>query len=504
MAGGRSLLLGSGSHFSGTRNEAGRGFVYMPTVGSKEATRAPVRRELVRRGIEAFDNDGFVRALVNNAARMVAGLRPKPLTGDEGYNREVLAAWKDLTGTADAFDAAGQYDAARLQYAMFHTKFRLGDGGVVLWKSEASNAPRIQFVEGWQIGDDDRARDAERWTDGVWLDSLGKARFYRVLKSTNGAVEGHEDYDRGSFVHFLDHERPGQVRGLPRTYHLVNGSVDQREIEYFWAGGIKSAAQVGWYIKNTKRGSDGPVGFGHSLTRTNSVSGSGADRKTGGYTRDAVVNESVIMELEQDEELAILHDDRPMPQQMDYLDYRKRAMSIGFGLPVEVVWNMATLNSANMRATLLMAQDFIDAEREWWQCGPGRRLWVWVAAIAAKYHGVTPPAGLAWWRHSWLPTARKTADFAKDGRVYMELGDSGTWSPDRVGAMGGIDQDEEDEATLARWVKRREMAGAAQFDWREIWSRPNGQVPFAAPAAPAETATGDGEDDAAEDGEDGM
>lgn len=506
MAGSRALAIGGGSHFSGTQNEAGRGYVYMPTMDSREATRAVVRKELVRRAIEAFDNDPFVRGLINNAARMVCGLRPKPVTGDEGYNAEVLAFWKEMTSSAETFDVAGKFDVAQLQKATFRTKYRVGDAGWTLWKSEASNAPRVQFVEGQSIRSNERAKDVERWRDGVRLDANGKAVRYRVAESGDDrGPDVFADFSRADFVHCADFERPGQVRGLPRTYHLLNASLDQREIEYFWSGGIKSSAQVGWYIKNTKRGADGPVGFGHQLTRTNSVSGSGSTRKTGGYTRDAVVNESLIMELEQDEDLAILHDDRPMPQQMEYLDYRKRAMALGFGLPVEVVWNMANLNSANMRATLLMAQEFIDEERAWWACGPGKRLWVWVASLGAKYHGITPPKDLAWWRHEWLPTARKTADFAKDGRVYLELADSGAWSPDRVGAMGGIDQDEEDMVTVERWKKRRAMAEEAGFSWQEIWSRPNGQVAVGGGGS-GEREGMDGDDgrdaDAPEDGED--
>lgn len=469
-----------GSHFSGTRNDPGRGYVFMPSVDSREAVSRSARMELVRRSCEAHDNDPFVRGLIMNATRLVCGTVPKARTGDEAWDKAADAAWERATGTAEVFDVGGRFDGAALQKAIFHTKYRVGDGGVLLVQGGSDGGtPRVQFFEGWQIGDDTKAKDRDRWRDGLRVDRNGKAQRYRTLiPGEKGEPAGHRDYSREDFVHFLDYERPGQKRGLPRTYHMLNGSLDQREVEYLWMGGIKSASQVGWYATNVKRTADGPRGFGQSYTQTNNRTGSGSARTEGGYTRDSILNESTILELEQDQDLKILHDERPMPQQVDFLDYRKRGMAAGFGLPVEVAWNLANLNSANMRATLLLAQGFIDEERMWWSCGPGRRLRNWV--IASEMKAGRLAFNDRWYVHEWMPTARLTADFAKDGRVLQELADTGQFSPDRVGALAGIDQDREDEVTLRRWVKRREMASRSGFDVWQVWSRPNGgQVPEA-------------------------
>jgi len=467
---GRMLAMG-GSPFSGARSERGRGFVYWPVQTSREEVSHATRAELVRRSREAFSNDPFVRALLNNATRMVAGQVPAPATGDREWNARAVEVWQELTGNPEVLDVAGKVDAQGLQAAVFLTKFLDGDGGIVLARSgpDGDGAPRVRLYEGHQIGDNRQAKDRDRWEDGLWIDGLGKAQRYRVQLERGR----YRDFGRQDFIHFLDYERPGQMRGLPRTYHLVNGSVDQREVEYLWMGGIKTAAQVGMYLKNVKKTADGPVGFGSSLTQVNNRAGSGSSRKEGHHTIDEVYNESTILELE-DEELQLLHDQRPMPQQVEYLDYRKRAMALGFGLPVEVVWNMANLNAANARATLLFAQQFVDREQRWWAGGPGSRLYRWVMAVGIKMGMLGLPEDGQWWRHVWRPTARLSADFAKDGRVMLEILNTGNMSPDRWYAMQGMDVEEEDRRTVERWAQRRRLCEEAGLDFAGVFGRPNG------------------------------
>ena len=66
--------------------------------------------------------------------------------------------------------------------------------------------------------------------------------------------------------------------------------------------------------------------------------------------------------------------------------------------------------------------------------------------------------------HCWMHGARKTADFAKDGRIYLETLNRGEMSPDRFHAMQGNDVDEEDAVTIARWLKRQKACDEAGLD----------------------------------------
>ena len=60
--------------------------------------------------------------------------------------------------------------------------------------------------------------------------------------------------------------------------------------------------------------------------------------------------------------------------------------------------------------------------------------------------------------------ARKTADFARDGRIYLEALNRGELSPDEYHAMAGRDVDEHDLTVVRRWKKRKEMCEKAGLD----------------------------------------
>lgn len=473
---------GGGQQFQGARSwDPNRTRVWYPQMDPAVTVRM-ARAELARKSCWAFDNSGFIRGLLVNAARMCGVLKPRATSGNAEWDESADAAWEQATGNPLVFDVAGKICGEDLPSAVLLTRFKLGDGLIVFGEAE-SGRPRISFIEGWQIGDAQDESDREKWVDGVRVDRYGRARKVRLVK--DGAKV--TDIDLADAIYFAEYERPGQVRGLPSTYHLILDCQDSEEIQAFWKGGIKAASMVGMQIVGSRQSNGMPLGLGHAVTRNTK-----SRTEAGGVTTDAVYNQTQIVELG-DERIELLHDDRPSPNAMEFLDYLKRQMALGFGLPVEVIWNLAALGGANTRAVLLAAQSFIDRQHAWFRQCVGRRLWTWVVAKAIKAGDVpAPPAGLEWWRHDWLPGARLSVDFSRDGRTYLEMLERGELSPSRWYGWQGLRAEDEDARTVADYARRMALCDGIGVPVEAVFSPAPGG---AAPPAPAAAGNGGGNRD---------
>ena len=223
----------------------------------------------------------------------------------------------------------------------------------------------------------------------------------------------------------------------------------------FWNGGIKAASQVGMQIVNSKK-DGGPKGWGQNLNDKSGSGGSGAGAKREGPVPvDHVYNQNHIMELGE-ERIELLHDQRPAPNQMQYLDYQKRDMSLGYGLSVEEIWDVRGLNSAGVRSVGSKTQQFIDRRQDWIIRQGVCRLRNWVISLAIKGGRLRECKDPDWWKHEWFRGARQSIDFAKDGRALLEMVNRGELSPDRYHAMTGTRVEDEDEKTIATWKRRRQ------------------------------------------------
>lgn len=462
------------AQFQAAKNyDPNRTRIYYPQMDPRETVRMS-RAELARKSCWCFDNSPFVRGLLTTAARMCSTLRPKAMTGDAEWDRAADAGWERATSNPLVFDISAKLSGEDLPLAVFLTKFKLGDGVIALGESETGR-PRISFIEGWQIGNEAGQAPKDWWVDGVRIDNARRARMVRVLEKGKKLV----DLDLADAIYFAEYERPGQIRGLPATYHLILDTQDAEEIQSYWKSGIKAASQVGMQVVGSKGSSGMPLGLGHGVSKRARVSGADG----GAVTVDSLYNRSTIVELG-DERIELLHDERPGPNALEFMDYLKRQDSLGFGLPVEVIWNLSQLGGANTRAVLLAAQQFIDRQQAWFQQAVGRRLWVWVMAKLVKAGDVpTPPADVAWWKHQWLPGARMSVDFARDGRIYLDMLERGEMSATRWYGMQGLSAESEDEQTVADYVRRMRLCDEHQVPVEKVFSpAPGGSAVADVPA----------------------
>ena len=141
---------------------------------------------------------------------------------------------------------------------------------------------------------------------------------------------------------------------------------------------------------------------------------------------------------------------------------------------------MSKLGGATVRSVLAQQQEFIDRRQRWIVRQGVARLRNWVVALGIKSGRIPECKDPEWWKHGWMFGARQSADFAKDNRALMEIVNRGELSPDTFHAFSGRKVDAEDERTLARWVKRKEMCDAKGLRLETVWPP--------APGTPAATA----------------
>lgn len=410
---------GSGGGFTGADFTSQRGMVYFPELDTRKEINPANRRELMRRARWMYANLGFVRRCINGVARMVVGngMIPQPFTEDHEWNDLATTAFSRRTGQANVFDVSGKYNFAQSQRAMVRHRLKDGDMSSVMTESATGRA-RFGFYEGHQVGTSRyglgmQSIDLDGWYDGVKVGRFNEAQRYRVL----GDGDTFRDIAARDFIFHCDYERAGQRRGVTCLAHAVNNLLDATEIQSFLKQGVKVANQVGYYIADK----GGP-------TKTTGIHGTIADRVRKVNVDGKEINVQDIYgeggdipDLPPGKELRLLSDTRPHPNTLGFLGFLLRDVAWGLGISVELLWDIASLGGANTRYILADAQSFIEEQQQLLVDQYCTRVWLYTIAKEIKAGSLRAPTDPDWFfKVGWIPPARVTVDFGRDGKLHLE------------------------------------------------------------------------------------
>jgi capsid protein len=398
-----------------------RGMVYFPELDTRKEINPTNRKEMMRKARWCVNNIGVCKRAINGLSRMVIGngLTPQPLTSDKEWNELALAAFIRRTSQANVFDVSEKYNFARSQIAVVRCRLRDGDMGVALTES-ATRRARFAFYEAHQIGTSRWITGAspfetDGWYDGIYTDSLNAARRYRILGDDNK----YTDFLRRDFLHQCDFERPGQRRGVTVLHHALNNILDITEIKTLFKMGIKSANRTGYYLadKGTPASNAGTgiaAQMAAAVEKMQTASGDTINLETVYGDGGEVPN------VPAGKELRLLLDQRPHPNTLGFLDYIIRDIAWGCGISPELLWNITKLGGANTRFILADAQGFIEEQQQLvvdQYCSP---VWNYTIAKEIKHGNLRPCNDPDWmFRMGWIPPARVTVDFGRDGKLHM-------------------------------------------------------------------------------------
>jgi capsid protein len=417
-----------------------RGYVYWPTLDPAKEITAYSRRETARKVHFLHANVGLPRRLIDGVANLIVGggLSPQASTKDTAWNELAEKSYRRRARSPFTFDRRGELTDVQMQRLVTKTMFKDGDAAVVFTKSEAGGALRTIY-SGHAIGDLPRGNPAEAkdWSDGIRRDSLGRRLAFRFPQENGRAI----DIPAVNVRFLMRHDSPGQNRGISALAHAVNKMIDLTELNAAVMQGIKSSAQIGYYLFKAP-GTNAPSTIGSRIT--------GQGQKVAVETAQGPINLRAVYgtggeipELPPGVELKQLLDQRPHPNVRDFAEDFIRDISWGTGISSDLLWNIYKLGGANVRYIMADAQVFISTEQQnlidnW--LAPD---WVYHCACEMKAGRLRPCLDPEWWTHFWVPPARVTVDFGRDGKIYLEMHRAGLLSAERFLSMEGKDAREE-------------------------------------------------------------
>jgi lambda family phage portal protein len=218
------------------------------------------RLELVRKSRYFERNSAVLNRCADIFEQYVAGatgLQMIPSSGDEDFNHAASEWW---AGWCKFPDLISQQPFGTLQSLMARAWFIDGECFIFKTYSEDTNRPRLQLVEGHRVATPTGMTTYKKNSviDGVEVNKAGRPVAYWVRKS-NLAVTPYldsysatgqpavEDFDRvpaEQMIHLFEPTRPGQLRGLPFVYPVLNTLHDLDDLEIYQMAKSKSASEV--------------------------------------------------------------------------------------------------------------------------------------------------------------------------------------------------------------------------------------------------------------------
>lgn len=411
MLGGSGIIGSSG--YSGANRSDKRGYVWWPTEATRKELPQYTRRELVAKARWLDANVGLAGRCISGLANLVGSLTPFANTADERWNELATENFMERAGSSVVFDRASKLNYWTAQIHLLKASFRDGDVLTVLTDTQSGGA-RFAFYEADQIRNPET--DDQAWRDGVRVDRMGRHAAYAVV----------DPYDEAKAVtvaardciYFANQEKFGHVRGLTVLHRAINHVLDITEINSDVKHAIKSAAAVALVRSRNKGQSPGARGLS-GITGTLTTP-TGTTSSVERVATEDVWRGGQIAELNEGEDLKVMHDDRPHPNQENFKDSLIRDISWGVGLSPSILWNIASMTSAGVRFTMAEAQRWIYRQHErledW--C---RRVWVYHIAKELKAGRLPSCSDEKWWKVDFIGEPDMTIDRGREGKLQMDL-----------------------------------------------------------------------------------
>lgn len=454
-----------------------RGQIYWPTLDTRKQTTKATREELLRRCRYLQANSGITRRLLGGLSSLIGHLMPSPVTADQEWNQLALAAFMRRSMTERVFDLAGKLNYISAQHYLTTARLRDGDALTILTEGETKGA-RFAFREAQQIRQPADPKDG--WQDGVFVDRHGRHAAYWL------AHPGEEEKgvaflpDQVIYTASYDNDTIGQVRGVTALAHAVNHITDIREITASMKHAIKVASLVG-LKKTTKDNSPTTGGLVGAARRK--AAGTTTGGSTGPTTWEEVMASGQIPHLNPNEDLDVIHDDRPSPNAIAFADWIIRDISWGVNVPPEILWQMAGMNGVAVRYVMGEVRQFVRNQLRH-NAAWCRRVWTYTIAKELKAGRLRPCRDPEWWQVDWIPQADITIDKGRDGTLEMNLIDAGmgTWN-DWYQSTGGAYWKPKIVQRIDEVAFAKAECAARGLDYREVFPVRQGT------AAPATSTT---------------
>lgn len=394
-----------------------RSAVFYPTTDSRREVSQFDRLENARLGRWAYENLSLARHLVECMTAMVVGedgFQVAALTTDKAWNAENEARWNAKAKAPGAFDIRRRWDFTQALEANARNRMIDGDFFTILTKNLEGTHSRFSFHEGTMVKSPTFSRriTGERWEDGVRLDGVRGPAAYNFVDSDRAVGGSGKSFrvQASGAIHFADVIRPGHTRGTSQLGVSINDLLDRSEIKSFVKMGVKMRNQQAVTTSQI----DKPGGAMRGAL-------AGGSSKTTERDLKKIFGGGEVVELGKDGKFELLQDASPHMNYQEWDRHLIAEISLGFGLPVQVVWAMKDLTAANSRFVLEKTQTVRGRFAQKLVRQVAQRMYVYDTALAIKHGLIREPNDPFWWAHGFLLPAKLTIDRGRLGALNIQL-----------------------------------------------------------------------------------
>lgn len=423
----------------------------MPTVDPRKELTGYDRTELLRKGHWMYNNIGFVARAIDAVGRYASPLKPQASTSNREWNKKADQLFHDAACTAPfGFDAAGEVN---FMEAQAHIIRQVALDGDFFFQKILSRNGRgmVRFIGGESIGTTTYLPDltqSKGWVDGCLPDEFGRPIAWNVIDPNDVSKSQIVSADE---LHQIKRQyRRGYLRAPSWLSRAVNHITDISEILAYEKESFKLNSQVAFVITSPEAGS---IGIGSKRTKQDL-------HDLGNITVDNLFNASGIPQLKPGEDIKSFANDHPNSNFESFLNYLMRDIAWGMGIAPELLWDISGAGGANTRYLLEDANKFFEeiqsVTREQF-CRPFWTFWIWNEIESGRLEH----PGEDWWRVHFLAPKPPSVDLGNQGKLFIDLVNSGMMSRKRYFGMLGQDSEKETDDMIADAVALKEKCEAA-------------------------------------------
>jgi lambda family phage portal protein len=293
------------------------------------------RTELLKLARHMYRNVGLIKGAVDSIATysIGPGLRPQYRGADQEFGKLCEEYWRDMV--APSPEVTGRMTWTDMLLAL--SRSIDVDGDVFVLMTEKG---KLQIVEGHRVceGDDYGT------SDGVFLGKLGEPTAYLIQTGELYRKLGAE-----TVIHLMELERPDQIRGGSSLARALNHVRDLKMLGEFEKDALKLQGSIAAVI-TTNEGDElaGQGGFFGTVQAQDSGEST--------IAREEITSSATIPRLAPGEKIEMVGPNRPHAGFEPFAKFLIRDVAMGLGLPVEFVYDPASVGGAGMRFIVAKAQ----------------------------------------------------------------------------------------------------------------------------------------------------
>jgi lambda family phage portal protein len=293
------------------------------------------RTELLKLARHMYRNVGLIKGAVDSIATysIGPGLRPQYRGTDQEFGRLCEEYWRDMV--APSPEVTGRMTWTDMLLTLSRSIDVDGDVFVVM-----TEKGKLQIVEGHRVCEGDDYGTA----DGVFLGKLGEPTAYLIQTGELYRKLGAE-----TVIHLMELERPDQIRGGSSLARALNHVRDLKMLGEFEKDALKLQGSIAAVI-TTDQGDElaGQGGFFGTVQAQDSGEAT--------IAREEITSSATIPRLAPGEKIEMVGPNRPHAGFEPFAKFLIRDVAMGLGLPVEFVYDPASVGGAGMRFIVAKAQ----------------------------------------------------------------------------------------------------------------------------------------------------